>query len=48
VLTYEALADGVTSDDLIGRILDQVPVALVIGPNDTPGTVTLAKLQQQC
>ena len=24
VLTYEALADGVTADDLIGRILDQI------------------------
>jgi MoxR-like ATPase len=27
VLTYEALADGVQPDDLIGRILDDVPVA---------------------
>ena len=27
VLTYEALANGVTADDLIGRLLEQVPLA---------------------
>jgi hypothetical protein len=26
VLSYEALADGVTSDDIIDRILEVVPV----------------------
>jgi MoxR-like ATPase len=29
VLTYEALSDNVTSDDLLGKILDRIPIPVV-------------------
>jgi MoxR-like ATPase len=37
VLTYEALSDGVTSDKIIAKVMDKIPIPVIPQPEKFPG-----------